>query len=76
MTEARQFLKRLDLDLPTYYDPDDMTRAAVDQVIGFEGFPTTVIYDAKGHERARLSGAADWNSPDARAVVEALMGEH
>jgi thiol-disulfide isomerase/thioredoxin len=38
-----------------------------------EGFPTTVIYDASGHERARLAGPADWNGPDARAVIEALI---
>jgi thiol-disulfide isomerase/thioredoxin len=40
-----------------------------------EGFPTTVIYDRAGRERARLSGAADWNGPDARAIVEALLTE-
>ena len=40
-----------------------------------EGFPTTVIYDRTGRERARLSGDADWNGPDARAVVEALLTE-
>jgi thiol-disulfide isomerase/thioredoxin len=40
-----------------------------------EGFPTTVIYDRKGHERARLSGPADWDGPDARKVVEALLAE-
>ncbi|MDR3513283.1 MAG: TlpA family protein disulfide reductase [Caulobacteraceae bacterium] len=41
-----------------------------------EGFPTTVIYDRKGHERARLAGGADWSGPDARAVVDALLKEH
>ena len=38
-----------------------------------EGLPTTVIYDHSGHERARLAGGADWNSLQARAVVEALL---
>jgi thiol-disulfide isomerase/thioredoxin len=40
-----------------------------------EGFPTTVIYDRTGHERARLSGGADWNGRDARAIIEALLAE-
>ena len=40
-----------------------------------QGFPTTVIYDRKGVERARLSGAADWASPEARALVERLLRE-
>jgi thiol-disulfide isomerase/thioredoxin len=40
-----------------------------------QGFPTTVIYDRKGRERARLSGAADWASPEARELVERLIRE-
>jgi thiol-disulfide isomerase/thioredoxin len=40
-----------------------------------QGFPTTVIYDRKGMERARLSGAADWSSPEARELVERLLAE-
>jgi thiol-disulfide isomerase/thioredoxin len=39
------------------------------------GMPTTVIFDKKGVERARVSGDADWNSKDARALVEALLKE-
>ncbi len=57
--------------LDFYQDPKYALAFALDPPA--EGFPTTVIYDAKGHERARLSGAADWNGPDARAVVEALL---
>ncbi|MBO9711107.1 MAG: TlpA family protein disulfide reductase [Caulobacter sp.] len=41
-----------------------------------EGFPTTVIYDKQGRERARLLGDAEWDSPEARALVEALLREH
>jgi thiol-disulfide isomerase/thioredoxin len=40
-----------------------------------EGFPTTVIYDKQGRERARLAGPAEWDSPEARALVEALLRE-
>jgi thiol-disulfide isomerase/thioredoxin len=59
--------------LTVYRDPGykfafGMTPAA-------EGFPTTVIYDRKGMERARLSGGADWSSPEAREVVERLLKE-
>ncbi|MDB5454888.1 MAG: Redoxin domain protein [Caulobacter sp.] len=41
-----------------------------------EGFPTTVIFDRQGRERARLSGDADWSSPEARGLVERLLAEH
>lgn len=40
-----------------------------------QGMPTTVVYDRAGRERARLSGAAEWNSPEARALIEALLSE-
>jgi thiol-disulfide isomerase/thioredoxin len=39
------------------------------------GFPTTIIYDKTGLERARLSGDADWNSPEARELIERLLKE-
>jgi thiol-disulfide isomerase/thioredoxin len=37
------------------------------------GMPTTIIYDKDGVERARLSGGADWDSPEARALIESLL---
>jgi hypothetical protein len=40
-----------------------------------ENMPTTIIYDKKGVERARMSGGADWSGPDARAVVDRLLQE-
>jgi thiol-disulfide isomerase/thioredoxin len=60
--------------LDFYQDPKYALAFALDPPA--EGFPTTLIYDAKGRERARLSGGADWNGPDARAVVEALLAQH
>ena len=39
------------------------------------GYPTTVVYDKQGRERARLSGDADWASPEARGLVEKLLAE-
>ena len=38
------------------------------------GFPTTVLIDRSGLERAVYAGDTDWNSPQARAVVERLAG--
>ena len=39
------------------------------------GFPTTIIYDRQGRERARLAGDADWTSPEAYAVIDRLLTE-
>ena len=37
--------------------------------------PTTLIYDRKGIERARLTGGADWSGREARAVIDQLLAE-
>ena len=37
------------------------------------GLPVTVVLDRDGREIARLLGGADWNGPDARAVIDALI---
>ncbi|MDI1294442.1 MAG: TlpA disulfide reductase family protein [bacterium] len=35
--------------------------------------PTTVLYDAKGKEMVRVIGSMDWNSPEAKALIDAAM---
>jgi thiol-disulfide isomerase/thioredoxin len=39
------------------------------------GMPTTILYDRQGRELARLSGGADWSSPEAVALFEAALAE-
>jgi thiol-disulfide isomerase/thioredoxin len=53
---------------PTYALPYALQPSVTDM-------PTTIIYDKKGVERARLAGGADWSSPEARAVIDALLAE-
>jgi thiol-disulfide isomerase/thioredoxin len=40
-----------------------------------EGLPTTLIFDRAGRERARLEGGADWSTPEAGRIVDALLAE-
>jgi thiol-disulfide isomerase/thioredoxin len=40
-----------------------------------EGFPTTLIIDRQGRERARMSGPADWNAPEVKALLDRLLRE-
>ncbi|HEY2659235.1 MAG TPA: TlpA disulfide reductase family protein [Caulobacteraceae bacterium] len=68
--KARDFIGQYG-PLPFYQDPKLAMTFALSPPA--EGLPTTVIYDKTGHERARLAGGADWNSPEARAVIEALL---
>jgi thiol-disulfide isomerase/thioredoxin len=39
------------------------------------GFPTTIIFDRSGHERARMSGDADWSTPEAHKVIDRLIAD-
>lgn len=39
------------------------------------GFPTTLIFDKKGHERARMAGDADWSTPEAHRLIDRLLAE-
>ncbi|KAA2314614.1 TlpA family protein disulfide reductase [Pseudooceanicola sediminis] len=55
-------------NLPRLRDPN--TEQARDA--GVFGLPVTVLVNPQGAEVARLIGGADWNSPEARAVIAAL----
>ncbi len=69
--KARAFIAR-NPPLAFYQDAAfAMAPAAKPQI---QGFPTTLIFDAQGHERAYLEGPADWSSPEARAVIESALG--
>ncbi len=37
------------------------------------GMPTTLLLDRQGREVARLLGDAEWDGPEARAVIDALI---
>ncbi len=59
--------------LKTYRDPGYKLSFAMDPRAA--GYPTTVIYDRQGRERARMAGPADWSGPEARGIVEKLLAE-
>ncbi|ANY20071.1 Thiol:disulfide interchange protein TlpA [Tsuneonella dongtanensis] len=43
--------------------------------LGGDGvLPTTVLYDASGQEVARVVGGYDWQSPEAKALVDEAIG--
>ncbi len=66
----RRFYAEAGLDhLPILRDPRQRFAAAM----GVFGLPVTVLVDPEGREVARLTGDADWNGPDARRVLEALL---
>lgn len=42
--------------------------------LGARGFPTSIIYDAKGREIARYAGELDWSSIEAVGFLRAVVG--
>lgn len=58
-------------NLPILLDPKGRLAARM----GALGLPVTVLLDREGREIARLTGGADWNSENARAVLDMLMTE-
>lgn len=57
--------------LAFYHDPS----AAIAYEVKARGMPTSVLYARDGREIARLSGAANWASPEARALIDAALNE-
>jgi len=52
-----------------YYTPE----FALTYDLGARGFPTSIIYDAKGREIARYAGELDWASVEAVGFVKAVV---
>ena len=56
--------------LPVYMDQKlDLAMA----VGGQAALPLSILYDAQGREVGRLLGDADWDGPDARALIERVI---
>jgi thiol-disulfide isomerase/thioredoxin len=71
VTNAEAFIAKRP-PLPFYSDPKSSLAFALKS----ETLPTTVLIDAQGNIRARVSGGADWSGPDAQKVIAALEALH
>lgn len=56
--------------LPKFTDENQ----SVARALGVMGLPVTVLIDAEGRELARLIGGAEWDSPEAKALIQAAIG--
>jgi thiol-disulfide isomerase/thioredoxin len=68
--KARAFIAQ-NAPLPFYQD--EKTAMAFALTPPAQGFPTTVIYDAAGHEKARMADGADWTGADAHALIDSVL---
>ena len=70
MEEARGFIAA-NAPLTFHHSAD----AALAWALNAKAFPTTVIYDRQGFERARLGRPLEWDSPEARALLDRLAAD-
>lgn len=69
---AAPFAERLKLEnLALYLDP----RNATGRAVGVNVMPTTIVYDREGNEIGRLEGGAEWDSPEAMALLRWYIDE-
>lgn len=71
LADARSFID-VHEPLPLY---SDMTFRLPFELPGEGKMPQTVLIDRQGRIRAHFSGEADWASPEARALIDALLAE-
>lgn len=67
---AVAFVKELKITFSIAFDPN----GEVGLLYGAWGLPATYLIDANGIALARAWGPADWYSPGARELIEALVG--
>jgi thiol-disulfide isomerase/thioredoxin len=73
--ETADFLQRQQAELPVYWDPDNQARAEVDRTIGFDGYPTTLVVDAKGVIRGVIVGYTPGDETVLEHLVRTLLDE-
>ena len=67
----RSFVKQYGLTFEILHDP----KGAITDLYDITGYPETFIIGRDGVIRKKLMSATDWNSPEARALVDRLLVE-
>ena len=70
-SEIREYAKELSLTFPLILDRN----GKIQVLYGVIGLPTTFLIGRDGMAVARAIGPRDWGSPQARDLIQALLGE-
>jgi thiol-disulfide isomerase/thioredoxin len=70
LAKIRRFYGEAGVDNLTVYIDAQM---AVSRGMGVAGLPATLVIDPEGREVGRMLGDADWNAPEAQALLSALL---
>lgn len=68
-------LRRLHVDMPTWIDPGQRTRRALDALERFRGYPTTLVLDHQGVVRGLWAGADTGTPGEIEQLVGRLLAE-
>jgi thiol-disulfide isomerase/thioredoxin len=70
MPMIEQFFTDIEVKtLPKFRDP----KMTFSRASGVLGLPVTLVLNPQGQEIARVQGEADWNSPDAHTLLNAII---
>lgn len=68
---SKKFLDEINVSaLKLYVDPTARATSNLKAV----GLPATLLIDAQGREIGRLTGPAEWDSEDAKKLIQAVLG--
>ncbi len=74
--KPREFLRQNNIHSLAYFaDPSARVFQELKSAGRAFGMPTTVLIDARGCELAHLAGPAEWAGADARALIQAALGQ-
>lgn len=65
------YMKQSGYTFPVYSDSNGITA----NKFGVTGVPETYLIDKKGKLRKRVLGPAEWNSPEAKDLINSLLNE-
>ena len=67
---VRAFAREFGIEFPLWIDAQGRSPSA----FGVWGHPNTILIDRAGRVVGRVRGERDWDTADARGLVEALLG--
>lgn len=70
---TQAFLDRLNIDMPTYADPDLSARRVIAQYVGFTGYPKTLVLDRRGIVRGIWDGYMPGDETQVQDLVWRLL---
>jgi thiol-disulfide isomerase/thioredoxin len=73
--ETAALLKRLDVNVPTYSDPDGGTEFTLRKLVATQGYPTTVLLDRRGVIRAVWVGYRPGAETEMERYISKLLDE-